>query len=104
MAVFFIAPTAHAISNTGIIQGLWFSEENFFDGDTVRVYTALQNNSGEEVYGVVEFYRNDLLLGEKKFTARNNSITELWIDTVMYSGAHNYSACLLYTSPSPRDA
>ena len=77
--------------NVGIIEGIWFSEETFFQGDEIRIYTAVQNNSGSDVNGIVEFFDTGVLLGVKEFTAKNNSINEVFIDTQVAAGPRIFS-------------
>ena len=82
-----IAQTA----NVGIIQGIWFSADRYFVGDTIRVYTAVQNNTGTDVAGHVDFFDNNNLIGTKSFTALDNRIAEIWMDTVATEGKHQFS-------------
>lgn len=81
-------------SNIGIIKGIWFSEDIFFAGDPIRIYTAIQNNSGEDIEGSVEFFDNDISIGKKNFTALDRRVSELWIDTIVSEGKHDYSVAI----------
>jgi hypothetical protein len=89
----FLVPTSvfGQTSNIGIIKGIWFSSDIFFAGDTVRIYTALQNNSGFDVEGNVEFFDNGASMGSKPFSALDNRIIESWVDTLVTPGRHEYS-------------
>lgn len=78
-------------SNIGIVTGIWFSEDVFFSGDPIRIYTAVQNNSGEDIEGDVEFFDNDISIGKKDFTAPNSRVVEVWLDTTVTKGQHDYS-------------
>lgn len=78
-------------NNVGIIQGIWFSEGTFFAGDAIRIYTAIQNNTGDDIEGIIEFFDNDISIGTKDFSSLNRRISEIWIDTVVTEGEHNYS-------------
>ena len=77
--------------NVGIVKGIWFSEAPFFEGENIRIYTAIQNNSGSDVEGELEFYDNDVYLGKKSFSALHNRVIESWIDTTAESGDHEFS-------------
>lgn len=94
--VIFLAPafTFAQSSNVGIIQGIWFSEDVVFAGDPIRIYTAIQNNSGEDIEGVVEFFDNDISIGKKNFTALDRRVAELWMDTIVTEGTHDYSVII----------
>lgn len=78
-------------SNVGIIQGIWFSKTPFFDGQPIRIYSAIQNNSGADVHGYIEFFDNKKLLGKKNFSVLNHRIAETWIDTTAVAGEHEFS-------------
>jgi hypothetical protein len=78
-------------SNMGIINGLWFSQDTFLVDDPLRIYTAVQNNTGSDIQGTVTFFDNDILMGEKSFTALDGRIEEVWMDTVITEKEHRYS-------------
>jgi hypothetical protein len=78
-------------TNVGIIKGIWFSEDIFFADDPIRIYTAIQNNSGDDIEGIVEFFDNDISIGKKNFTSLNARISEVWMDSIISEGEHNYS-------------
>lgn len=89
-------------ANVGIIQGIWFSQDTYFVGDTIRIYTAVQNNTGGDIEGEVDFFNNDEWLGTKKFTSLDGRITEVWMDSVATLGEHQFSVRiveLLRSSP-----
>jgi len=84
-------PSFAQTENVGIINGIWFSDTPFFDGETVRIYTALQNNSGKDLQGTVEFFNNGTIIGTKSFSALDSRIIESWVDTITTAGDHIYS-------------
>ncbi len=77
--------------NIGIIKGIWFSQQDFYAGDTIRVYTGIQNNTGFDVEGTVQFFDNGKSLGVKEFSALDNRVIEAWIDTLVSEGEHEFS-------------
>jgi hypothetical protein len=81
-------------ANIGIIKGIWFSEDVFFAEDPIRIYTAIQNNSGKDIEGVVEFFDNDISIGKKNFTSLDKRVVELWMDTIITEGRHDYSVAI----------
>jgi hypothetical protein len=91
--IFILAPFVSFAgnSNVGIIKGIWFSQSRYFDGDTIRIYTAVQNNSGADVEGEIEFFDNDVSIGKKDFSALDGRIIESWIDKKATSGEHKFS-------------
>ncbi len=69
--IFLIIPFSFSCANeeinAGIIKGLWFSEEPFFAGEELTVYTAIQNTSGADLSGDVEFLVNGNSFETKAF-------------------------------------
>ena len=78
-------------SNIGIIKGIWFSKSPVFAGETIRVYTGLQNNSGFDVTGTVDFFNNDEHIGSQDFSTLDGRIIESWIDFRPNFGDHTFS-------------
>ncbi len=79
-------------ANIGIVKGLWFSQNPLVEGETIRVYAALQNNSGQDATIDVEFYQDERSLGSRTVNILNQRILETWIDTKLAAGEHTFSA------------
>ena len=77
--------------NAGIINGLWYSRVPFFAGETVKIYTAIQNQSDFDIEGKIQFLDEDLLIGEKDFLAKDGSFIQEWIDWDVSQGYHYIS-------------
>ena len=80
--------------NAGFIQGVWYSKTPFFAGETIRMYTAIQNNSGFDIQGTVEFLVNGIAVGESSFSAINGRIIEVWNDWRVTQGNHSVGATM----------
>ncbi len=53
--------------NVGIIPAnIWYYPSKFFAGETVKIYTAIFNNSGQDISGIVVFYNNNQEIGQSK--------------------------------------
>jgi len=90
--VFLLFPTSWVFAqglNAGFVQGIWYSKTPFFAGDTVRIYTAIQNNSGFDIQGTVEFVVNGKSIGESSFSALTGRIAETWADWNVLQGNHS---------------
>jgi len=93
--IFFFSPSSFAFAqelNAGFIQGVWYSKTPFFTGETVRIYTAIQNNSGFDIQGTVEFLVNGTAVGESFFSAINGRIIEVWSDWNVTGDNHSVGA------------
>lgn len=56
------------------------------------MYTAVQNNSGFDIKGTVEFLVNGNSVGESSFSAINGRIVEVWSDWGVTQGNHSIGA------------
>ncbi|MCR4283759.1 MAG: hypothetical protein NUV64_00370 [Parcubacteria group bacterium] len=87
----FNAPRAEAgeTINAGFVSGLWYSSNNFFAGDNVRIYSAIQNNSGFDIVGKIQFFDNEEIIGGSEFSVINGRLVEKWTDWSVKEGDHN---------------
>jgi len=80
--------------NAGIVNGVWFSKVPFFSGDKVTIYTAFQNQSTNDLEGVIRFLDNESLIEEKPFEAKQGEfITRSTVWTVTY-GDHTFKVII----------
>ncbi len=93
------APRAEADDtvNAGFVSGLWYSSNTFFAGDNVRIYSAIQNNSGFDIVGKIQFFNNEEIIGESDFSAVNGQLAEKWADWKAEKGDHNIYIKLIDT-------
>lgn len=101
-AVFFLSAsfvaTAAALKNAGFIQGnIWYSEDPFYVGDKIRIYSAIFNNSGSDLIGIVEFYDGAEKIGSSNFSAINGRLVEVWTDWMATAGRHKIYAKIVET-------
>ncbi len=77
-----------SIINAGIVNGIWYSKNPFFAGDQIRIYTALQNQSGFDITGTVQFFDEEILIGESEFSVVDGNFIKEWIDWEVAQGYH----------------
>lgn len=87
-------------SNAGIVKGLWYSKENIFAGEKVRVYIAIRNNTESDLKGIVEFFDGDKKLERQNVQALSGRIIESWTDWTPSYGSHSLKATLTRTELS----
>lgn len=96
-----VAPTVTlASNNAGIVRGLWYSEENFFAGEPLRVYVAIRNNTGSDLSGTVEFFVNNKKIERSNIDALDGRIIESWADWTPTYGTSTITATLSRTEIS----
>ena len=96
LALLCFSPTAVQAENlnAGFVQGLWYSEQLFFAGDTVRVYVAMRNSSSEDLSATIQFFDNGALIGERDVDAIAGRLVEGWTDWEVTAGEHTITASL----------
>lgn len=90
------------LNNSGIISGnIWFSKNPFFEGELVRIYTAIYNSSDAALEGDVNFYDSNILLGTKRFAVPSGgNLQDVFINWKATEGDHKFSAKLTNTQVS----
>ncbi len=100
---FFLAPLVafaqQAELNAGLVSGIWYSKFPFFAGETVRIYTAIQNNSGSDLKGKVQFSKNDEPIGDAPFSALKGGLIQVWQDWQAQEGTYTISARIVDATP-----
>ncbi|MBI2476755.1 PKD domain-containing protein [Candidatus Uhrbacteria bacterium] len=88
--------TAHsAVADVGFAgQGIYFSQQTLYVGDTVRIYGRLRNFGAVDVDGAVGFYIGDVQIGNDRAISLPSGgfDEEVFIDFVVPSGPFNISA------------
>ena len=98
--LFFCFATAQAATlNAGLVSGIWYSKLPFFAGETVRIYTAIQNNSGTDVKGKVQFLKNEELIEEASFSVLKGKLVQVWGDWKAQQGTYKISAKIVEATP-----
>ena len=97
--LFFAVSLAHAqtktLKNIGFIQdNIWFSKDPFFEGDKVRIYTAVLNSSQYDFKGTLEFYAGGKSLGKSDFSLVSGGFQVLWADWVAEVGSKKIFASI----------
>ena len=73
LCLLFLMPFATpANANTGVgfvpSSGVWFSQDVFYENETVKLYTVVVNNTYKSLSGIIGFYDNDQLIVETVFS------------------------------------
>ena len=98
---FFTRPVFATTADAGFVNGLRFSMDTLYVGDTVRVYGRVRNMGDVDITGTIGFYMGDNPLGNPQpFSAPNEGFDEeIFVDFVIPSGAFNVMARIDSTSP-----
>jgi len=75
-----LLPIPTLASNAGIVQGLWYDQEQVFVDQPVRIYVAVRNNTGADLTGTIEFFINSKRIERSDISALDGRIVESWAD------------------------
>lgn len=80
--------------NARILPTVWFSALEAEEGDIVRVYSAVQNNSGQSFSGEVVFFADGEEFARESVTSRSDALTEASTLWIAEGGRHAFKAVL----------
>lgn len=80
--------------NAGFVQGLWYSADEMFVDEPVRIYVAIRNNTDSDLTGSVEFYVDSRLIERSQVSALSGRLIESWADWTPTYGEHKVEALL----------
>lgn len=90
---------ASEFTTTGFIPGqIWYSTDPVVLGSTVKIYTAVWNNTNTPISTNVEFYDGKVLLGKKFIVVPSLQLKEAYVTWKVTAGDHAISAKII--SPS----
>ena len=92
--ILFATPVLAEEFNAGFVQGLWYSTDQVFVDEPVRIYIAIRNNTGSDLTGTVEFRDGTRLIERNSVSALDNRLIESWADWTPTYGEHTISATL----------
>ena len=78
-----------AFARVGLVssQGIWLSKDKVFAGDTVKIYTIVNNDMYEKLSASVEFYSNTKLIGTTQFSEVPKELAkQLWVEYAFPKG------------------
>ncbi|MEK7588648.1 MAG: hypothetical protein AAB438_02405 [Patescibacteria group bacterium] len=82
-----------ATTNAGFVKSnIWYSKDNFEEGDKIKIYTVVFNPDSKTFSGTVVFFDNSVFLGKKSFTLKAKEATDVSIDWTVNYGSHSIFA------------
>lgn len=74
--------------NARILPTIWYSTLKVNDGDSIKIYAGIQNNSGSSFSGTAAFYVDNVVLSKQSFTSSADSLRSISADWVAVPGSH----------------
>lgn len=81
-------PGAPTIVNARILPTIWYSALSVSDGESIKIYAGIQNNSGTNFTGTATFYVDDKEISASPFSSTTGSLKDVSIDWVANPGDH----------------
>lgn len=91
------APT---IVNARILPTIWYSALSVSDGESIKIYAGIQNNSGTNFTGTATFYVDDKKISASPFSSTTDSLKDVSIDWVANPGDHNVQVKISTSLPA----
>jgi len=85
----FAQGTAPTTINARILPTVWYSTLSVNDGDSIKIYAGIQNNSGTNFTGTATFYVDDKEISTSPFSSTADSLKDVSADWVANPGDHN---------------
>jgi hypothetical protein len=79
---------------------VWYSTLSVNDGDSIKIYAGIQNNSGINFTGTATFYVDDKEISTSSFSSVTNSLKDVSTDWVATPGNHNVQVKISNSLPS----
>src|ERR1035437_1127949 len=75
--------------NARILPLVWYSTLSINDGDSIKIYAGIQNNSGVNFTGVATFFVDDKEISNSPFSSTADSLKDVFVNWVANPGSHN---------------
>ncbi|MFA6430070.1 MAG: hypothetical protein WC229_03615 [Candidatus Paceibacterota bacterium] len=75
--------------NARILPTIWYSTLSVNDGDSIRIYAGIQNNSGIDFSGTAVFYVDNEEISKKTFASKKDSLKDIDVNWVANPGTHS---------------
>ena len=77
------------IINARVLPTVWYSTLSVNDGDSIKIYAGIQNNSGVDFTGTATFYVDDAVLNSTSFSSVSGNLIYVTMGWVAQPGTHN---------------
>ncbi len=75
--------------NARILPTVWYSSLSVNDGDSIKIYAGIQNNSGINFTGTALFLVDDKEISKVSFSSTADSLKDVSVNWVADPGSHN---------------
>ncbi|MEI6396847.1 MAG: hypothetical protein WCO48_02125 [Candidatus Taylorbacteria bacterium] len=91
-----------SVINARVLPTIWYSTLSVGDGDSIYIYTGIQNNSGTDFSGVATFIVDDQGISKKAFISKSNSLIDVSTNWIATTGNHNVQVSVTTSLPTDK--
>jgi hypothetical protein len=96
----FAQATTPTTINARILPTVWYSALSVNDGDSIKIYAGIQNNSGINFTGVATFYVDGAAISTSPFSSTTDTLQDVSTNWVATPGDHNVQVKISNSLPS----
>lgn len=100
--IFAQTSTAPQQINARILPLVWYSTLSINEGDSIKIYAGIQNNSGISFSGTATFYVDDKEISKSSFVSPNDSLKDVSTDWVTSPGSHDVQVKITTSLPADK--
>jgi len=88
--------------NARILPTVWYSHLSVNDGDSIKIYAGIQNNSGIDFTGTASFLVDDKKISKVSFSSTADSLKDISTDWIALPGTHNVQVTIDTSLPGDK--
>jgi len=96
------AVSSPVIINARVLPTVWYSTLTVNDGDSIKIYGAIQNNSGVNFKGSAIFYVDDKEISKGAFSSMADSLIDVSANWVALPGTHKVQVSVTTDLPASK--
>lgn len=89
LTVFAQNTTSPTVINARILPTIWYSALSVKEGESIKIYAGIQNNSSVSFTGTAVFYVDDKEISKSPFSSTANDLKEISTSWLAIPGGHN---------------
>lgn len=89
--------------NARILPSVWYSTLSINDGDSIKIYSGIQNNSDIDFNGTATFYIDEKNISDVNFTSTKDSLKDISTSWVAVPGLHTIKIKISASLPDGKE-
>jgi hypothetical protein len=98
-----VASTTPTVINARVLPTIWYSTLSVNDGDSIKIYAGVQNNSGVDFTGTAVFYVDETEVAKTAYTSVADSLKDVSVNWVAVPGTHKIQVKIFTDLPASKN-